>query len=237
MSTANDGLYALLTLLLATGVAWLLLAQANYLYGFFHDHIGIAETIEQYGPQNRFKDGFETTDKAQRIELFSEIVQAVHNGGEGLESIHYRSSDQKQSVALLHKAEIIHLQDVARLIDATRFLTVAIALVWIVWTIAKIVRRVPFPSLSEQLGKVFGIAALIAILLAIFGFETVFYQFHIWLFPADHQWFFYYEDSLMSTMMQAPVLFAYIGGAIAALGITIFCATVTLLRYHSFKNQ
>ena len=217
MSTANDGLYALLTLLLATGVAWLLLAQANYLYGFFHDHIGIAETIEQYGPQNRFKDGFETTDKAQRIELFSEIVQAVHNGGEGL--------------------EIIHLQDVARLIDATRFLTVAIALVWIVWTIAKIVRRVPFPSLSEQLGKVFVIAALIAILLAIFGFETVFYQFHIWLFPADHQWFFYYEDSLMSTMMQAPVLFAYIGGAIAALGITIFCATVTLLRYHSFKNQ
>lgn len=110
----------------------------------------------------------------------------------------------------------------------------AIALVWIV---AKIVRRVPFPNLSEQLGKVFVIAAFLAILLAVFGFETVFYQLHIWLFPADHQWFFYYEDSLMSTMMQAPVLFAYIGGSIAVLGTALFCATVTLLRFHSLRSR
>ena len=62
-SGASNGLYALLTLVLAAGLAWLLSAQLNYFYGFFHDHIGIAETIVEYGPQNRFKDGFETTDR------------------------------------------------------------------------------------------------------------------------------------------------------------------------------
>jgi hypothetical protein len=232
-SGASNGLYALLTLILAAGLAWLLSAQLNYFYGFFHDHIGIAETIAEYGPQNRFKDGFETTDRAQRITLFAEIVRAVHNGGEGLEAIGYRAAGRAQAVALLHEAEIIHLQDVAHLISATRLIVVLSAMVWAVWTMSKIRRKAPFPSLNKQLGKLLGLSVLIAGLLGTFGFETVFYQLHIWVFPAEHQWFFYYQDSLMSTMMQAPVLFAYIGGSIAALGVALFCAITALLHRYS----
>ena len=47
----------------------------------------------------------------------------------------------------------------------------------------------------------------------------MFYQFHIWLFPADHEWFFYWQDSLMSTLMKAPVLFG--GIAVVLVGGTL----------------
>lgn len=235
-SGVSNGLYALLTLVLAAGLAWLLSAQLNYFYGFFHDHIGIAETIAEYGPQNRFKDGFETTDRAQRITLFAEIVRAVHSGGEGLEEISYRAAGRTRAIALLHEAEIIHLQDVAHLIGATRLLVMLTAMLWVVWTLAKIRRKAPFPPLTQQLGKLLGVSVLIAGLLGVFGFEAVFYQLHIWVFPAEHQWFFYYQDSLMSTMMQAPVLFAYIGGSIAVLGVALFCAITALLHRYSRKN-
>ncbi len=55
--------------------------------------------------------------------------------------------------------------------------------------------------------------------LLISGPEAVFYQFHIWLFPADHEWFFYWQDSLMSTLMKAPVLFG--GIAVVLVGGTL----------------
>jgi hypothetical protein len=51
--------------------------------------------------------------------------------------------------------------------------------------------------------------------LLIAGPTQVFYQFHLWIFPADHQWFFYWQDSLMSTLMKAPVLFGGIAAVIA----------------------
>ncbi|MFT7095179.1 MAG: hypothetical protein ACJAV3_002995, partial [Alcanivorax sp.] len=35
------------------------------------------------------------------------------------------------------------------------------------------------------------------------------------LFPAENEWFFYWQDSLMSTLMKAPVLFGGIAAAIA----------------------
>jgi hypothetical protein len=51
---------------------------------------------------------------------------------------------------------------------------------------------------------------------------------HVWVFPADHQWFFYYQDSLMSTLMKAPYLFGYIAVALVALA-TVFLALIFTL--------
>ena len=61
------------------------------------------------------------------------------------------------------------------------------------------------------------VIAVMAVLawLGVVGPTEVFYQFHIWLFPADHQWFFYWQESLMSTLMKAPALFGGIALAIA----------------------
>ena len=67
-----------------------------------------------------------------------------------------------------------------------------------------------------------GLLAAVGLVLLIAGPTAVFYQLHIWIFPDDHQWFFYYQESLMSTMMKAPDLFGGIGATIGGLGIVIF---------------
>jgi hypothetical protein len=54
------------------------------------------------------------------------------------------------------------------------------------------------------------------------GWVEVFYAAHRWIFPDDHQWFFFYQESLMSTMMQAPDLFLYIGISMAILALLAF---------------
>jgi hypothetical protein len=45
---------------------------------------------------------------------------------------------------------------------------------------------------------------------------------HILVFPDDHQWFFYYQDSLMSTLMKAPDLFAGIAIQIVLVGLVLY---------------
>ena len=67
------------------------------------------------------------------------------------------------------------------------------------------------------------------------GGKAVFYQLHIWIFPANHQWFFYYQDSLMSTMMKAPDLFAYIAISLSLLGLLFFVLLFKLFTANLFK--
>ena len=82
--------YALTTVVLALGVTWALYAQADYGYAFWYKTLDIDRHIEQYGPLNRFQRmDFEALDADQHIELFHRIRVAVHDGGDGLASIHY----------------------------------------------------------------------------------------------------------------------------------------------------
>jgi hypothetical protein len=67
--------------------------------------------------------------------------------------------------------------------------------------------------------------AVIAVLLI--GPKTVFYTLHTWVFPAGHAWFFYYQDSLMTTLMQAPNLFAGIAAEVLLLTVTLFALLIT----------
>lgn len=80
-----------------------------------------------------------------------------------------------------------------------------------------------------------GLVAAIGAVLLIVGPEKVFNQLHIWVFPDDHQWFFYYQDSLMSTMMFAPHLFGWIGLAWTILIVFIFTGTAVALNSYSAK--
>jgi hypothetical protein len=72
----------------------------------------------------------------------------------------------------------------------------------------------------------FSIFALLLILMTaafmIWGAKAIFYQMHILVFPDDHQWFFYYQDSLMSTLMKAPDLFAGIAIQIVLVGLVLY---------------
>ncbi len=226
-------LWVWMTLILSLYLSWIVLANANFLYGFWHDYAGIDENIERYAPQNNFRHGFETTDAQTRKALFAGIVIAIHQQGQGLQSLSYPHPTKPIAIPLLRTAEIVHLTDVANLIEFLKKLGWGALLIWGALSTYRLISRQPFPSTKTSLINVgFGLF-IFAMPMAIFGAKKVFYQLHIWIFPADHQWFFYYQDSLMSTMMKAPDLFAYIGVSLLTLGLLLFILIVRL--FHS-KN-
>ena len=203
-------LYSLSLLFVCFGLVWIILAQNNFLYGLWHDHVGIAEAIERFAPDNRYKPGFADTTRQQRLDAFAAINRAIHRNGQGLETIRYQSPSSHGEQTLLRAPEIVHLQDVASLLVVlTYFFCLCIALLIATACINHYCYR-RAPSAREQIGLSLVLLVVCVAVVFSFGPEKVFYTLHIWVFPGDHQWFFYYQDSLMSTMMMAPMLFAWI---------------------------
>lgn len=183
------------------------LSMVDYGYAIWYDLLNINETIETEGPLNRVRPGFERTDRAERERLFSGIVTAVNNNGEGLGELVYHDREGRRLGPLLTRAEMIHLKDVARLLSRFRVAGLFSAGLFLVLGVAAMQRRLTPPSryrIAIGLLSVLGGAGG-ALLLA--GPVNVFYALHEIVFPSNHQWFFYYNESLMSMMMQAPNLF------------------------------
>lgn len=222
--------YAFTTLITALMLSWLLLLSVDFGYGFWHDAIGIDDTIARFGPENRYRDGFEDTSRQQRIALFAQIVDGVSHSGAGLEDIVYTTPRHKDPIPLLRDDEVVHLQDVGNLIDQWHVAGAIGAATWLVLSAALVYRRRALASLPQVAMGYAVIAVIAAMLLGLLGFEKVFYQLHIWIFPEDHPWFFYYQDSLMSTMMKAPDLFMYIGLAWIGMAVLLFCGLYIAAR-------
>lgn len=221
-----------LTLLLCFWGSWLSLAQVNFAYPIWHDYAGIGEHIDRYAPLNLYRKGFEETSPETRFQLFAEIVRAIHHDGEGLASLHYETPQYR--VALLRSPEIVHLKDVAHLISIAQRLAGYGLVIWLIWT-AFLWRRHQLPSFRERLSALAIGAVVLAMPMFIWGAETVFYQLHIWIFPSQHQWFFYYQESLMSTMMKAPDLFGYIFASLLIVTIVLLSLLQSLLGRLSQK--
>ncbi len=214
--------HALSGLLTAFFLTWLVLAQCNFFYGFWHDQVGIAEGIEEYGPQNRYRTGFADTSRTTRVRLFGEINQAIHNGGRGLASIAYQSPTVDQPQTLLRAPEIGHLKDVANLIDTLKWVSGLVLLLWALSCLGIVLHRFSLPKLRYQLAAIGGVFLLAGVVVFAVGPVELFNLLHIWIFPADNPWFFYYQDSLMSTMMLAPRLFGWIIVAWVPMAIACF---------------
>ena len=190
--------------------AWYTLSAVNFFYAAVYDLAEIGETIAFYAPRHRYKHRFEATTREERVALFGQIVAAVNHGGNGLEGIVYSDSEGRPVDSLLGEAEIIHLQDVADLITRLRHAT------WfagVVFCIALALRGWQGKRLAKpariMAATVVGLAAL-GVLIVLSGAKALFYKWHTLVFPEGHQWFFYYEDSLMTLLMKAPDLFAYL---------------------------
>lgn len=209
-------------------VAWRALIAVDYFYPVWYEAIDIDQTIANYGPQNRQgKLLFETTTKQERVRLFAGLADAVHNQGHGLDGLVYHDSNRRPIDTLLTAPEIVHLQDVARLFGWLRtsgWLGLGALIVLLTWLRSS---QQALPSLRKLLlGTVSGIAVIGVVIVAL-GPVKVFYQLHEWIFPPGHQWFFFYEDSLMSTMMKAPALFGPIALTWAALSLLLI--TIALI--------
>lgn len=211
-------LAVLVTSLWLSGLA---LRHLDYGYPVFYHLLDIEQTIEYYGSQNRFREGFEQTDAAQHRALFREIRMAIHDGGQGLDAIEYSLPDGR-SVALLHEAEIIHLKSVARLFTGFDWLSWGLMLLLplILWS--RCAGGVPLASLRVVAPTLLLVAAGTTLLVFLLGPKRLFYLLHEWAFPAGEQWFFYYQDSLMTTLMQAPNLFGAIAVAWAVPSVLLF---------------
>lgn len=212
---------ALSGLLVALALAWIILACLNFSYGLWHDAGGIKRSIDEYGSQNRFRKGFHLTSKDQRVALFREINIAINSGGKGLADIRYQV-DNLPEQTLLREPEVLHLQDVANLVTLGKYAAVLALLIWMTLWFYFYRQRRPAPSVLQQFYAILAVVAVVAVVVVVIGPVAVFYKMHEWVFPDGHQWFFYYQDSLMSTMMHAPELFGWIAMEWLLLTLVLF---------------
>ncbi len=220
-------------LLTSLGMSWWLHAEFNYGYALWYDWLDLRGQIAEFGPQNRYIQGFQTLSREGHLAAFNAIVQAVHGPAgstvvEALRQIHFMPSTG-HATALLREPEIVHLNDVAVLMARLRAALIGVAILT-VFGQYRLRRRVPLIRWRWQGGLLLCLALAGVLLLALLGFEAVFYQLHHWVFPENHAWFFYYQDSLMSTMMKAPDLFAAIGASLLGFGLILFALMVGVLR-------
>ena len=149
--------------------------------------------------------------------------------------MHYHDNMGHPLGPLLTQAEIQHLYDVAQLVD--RFRMVAWVAVIAGLLLAPLTLRYPQPppSLAQISLTLLATTLILGGAILLTGPVEIFYALHVWLFPPEHQWYFYYEESLMSMMMQAPNLFGPIAvmWVVSALLLTgLFWQLLALLHRH-----
>lgn len=206
-------------------VSWHLLAQFHFAYPLGYQLLDLDQHIAEYAPQNRYKEDFELTPPSEHWRLFGEISDAVQASGKGLAEISYTLKNG-HTTALMHSAEIIHLQDVANLIDVFYSTGIISLLLWAGLIIIAYRQKLPLPSIKKILLGFLAGFLLIAVVVFIIGPTAVFYWLHVQVFPDGHQWFFYYQDSLMTTLMKAPDIFAFIAVVLLSLFLILWCASL-----------
>ena len=194
------------------------MAQLQFAYPLGYKLLGLEQHIAEFAPLNNFKRDFELTSPEEHWRLFGEIGAAVQNSGEGLSHIEYRLANG-QNTPLMHNTEVIHLQDVANLIDGFYQVGIVAWLIWLGLIALAHQKKLLLPTNKKiLLGFVSG-GASIGLALMVIGTKNCFYWLHEAIFPEGHQWFFYYQDSLMTTLMKAPDIFAFIAALLAILFI------------------
>jgi Protein of unknown function (DUF1461) len=209
-------------------IAWQTLSSIDFLYPLWHKTLDIGDTVRVYGPQNRNRRGFERTTGREQARLFAAIVRAVESGGRGLEDLEYRDAQGKPIDLLLTRPEIVHLRDVARLVGAMRIFGWVCLIVFIAVAVSLRLKPAPRSTMKKYLFYFAGFILLSIGAVVAMGAKTVFYKVHTWIFPPGHQWFFFYQDSLMTTLMKAPVLFAGIAAEWLALTVLLFALLVAV---------
>lgn len=209
--------------------AWHLYAKADFGYTGWYSLLGIDQHIEQYAPLNHNKNDFVETSREQHLQLFKEIVSSIHHRGHGLADIRY-TTHQGVSETLLTPAEVIHLQDVANLIDRLNIAGWLSLIIGALLAITILKVNAPPPP-AKRILLSFGILVLATVVsILLLGPVKVFYWLHIQIFPAEHQWFFFYQDSLMTTLMKAPDLFGAIAIVIGVISVLLWIIVSLMLK-------
>jgi hypothetical protein len=206
-------------------ISWHLLAQFHFGYQTGYQLLNLDKHIADYAPLNRYKREFELTSTEEHWRLFGEISDAVQSSGKGLGNISYPLKNGTPT-PLMHEAEIVHLQDVANLIDLFYITGLSCLIIWLGLIAFAYWKKFTPPATKHVLAGFLVAALLVTATIILIGPTAVFYWFHVQVFPDGHQWFFYYEESLMTTLMKAPDIFAFIALLLVLLLIALWCASV-----------
>ncbi len=221
-------------LLAASLLAWHLLAQVDFGYSLGYPLLHIDQHIERFGPENRYKTGFGETSQEEHARLFHEISRSIQNDGKGLAEIRYTLPNGDSS-RLMRPPEVVHLQDVARLVSHYYLAGLIAAALLVILVFYTWRRRLAPPKPGKVLAITAASLAAAGIALWLIGPVKVFYWLHEYAFPADHPWFFYYQDSLMTTLMKAPDLFGFIGALLLVLTLLLWALSGALML-HWFRR-
>jgi hypothetical protein len=212
----------------AAALAWNMLSAADFGYPLLYDALDIDRHIQRFAPENRYRHGFGATSEAEHQALFAAIVSAINRGGDGLRALSYRPAPGAAPVALLREPEIVHLEHVAGLVGQLR-LAGLIGAGWLLGTVLLLRRhRRPLDRRALLAGGAGVVVAAGLFTWAGFDPGGGFDRLHEWVFPPGHQWFFYYQESLMTTLMKAPHLFGPMGAALVLLTLALLAAMLWL---------
>jgi uncharacterized membrane protein len=223
-----------LLLLVSLYLSYSLWVSQNFLYSFWYENTQLHSFINQYASENIYKPEFAETTKKERLRVFDELLEKINSGGEGLKDISFFSEDKKILGILLRKPEVDHLKNVSKLIENFKYVAWS-AIPFLFYTLfalfLKRKRAYPFNSLLKA--YLLAIVSSLVIVLLI-GPLKVFEYLHSVFFPEGDQWFFYYQESLMVTLMMAPDLFVYFAGLWVSSSILLcgflFAMVVYLLK-------
>lgn len=217
----------------AVGLSWWGHSSVHFGYPVLYETLAIDEHIAEYAPQNRYRDGFAATSRAERLALFEGIVHAINRGGRGLVALRYQPAPEADPVPLLREPEVTHLRAVAGVVTVLNW---AGAVALVAFGITGITMRLTAMRLwrtAPLLGL--GMVLALALMVVVAGLDTRDDGWFAWghnqLFGADHQWFFYYEDSLMTTLFKAPDLFAPIAVSLALVAVVAASLMYGLARW------
>jgi len=218
-------------------VSWQVLSQANFLYDQIYEHNDLEAHVNEFAPLNRNgRESFALTTKAERVRVFNDIAREINAGGGGLGSITYTPEGAGESTKFLVEAERDHLQDVANLVSSLKPVGAVIASLLIAFYAFcwyyKISRYQYFWRPSGIVASLAQVAVLAALSVAItfaLGAQQTFYLLHEWAFSGKAQWFFHFQDSLMTTLMP-EVVFANIAALLGISTVATWLVSNMILR-------
>jgi hypothetical protein len=221
---------------LGLALSWITLSSVNFIYPLVYEWLDIDQTILHYAPQHQSKQQFPLRDKSQHSALFQQMLHAVNFDGDGLADIKYRDASGKPIDTLLTPAERQHLQDVADLIALFKTTTILLCILLVMLLFWFRNRSVAPPRLLPTLIGTTLTLGFFALVILMLGPVKIFYGLHTLVF-GDHQWFFYYQESFMTTLMQAPNFFGVATPLLVILSLIFYAALLRLTHYITLSNR
>ena len=189
-------------------LAWKSLSTVNFFFDRIYEFHALDEQIKRYAPQNRNKTNFEITSSAEHHRIFAKIVSSINSSGDGLAEISYYSPNGKKIDAFLTKDEITHLKDVSQLVVfSEQLILILISLLVLFYGFCFYYKVKRSRYLWKPVGNILSFSTILLTLilgagiLTVIGPRTVFHIVHELLFAGKGQWFFYYQESLMTTLL------------------------------------